>query len=615
MVMEKLNGASNNWASKFLFGFISVTFVISSMAGYLYTRTDNSAAKVNGEEISQHAFQNQYNIASRNLSPQEADSPAQVANLKRQILSSLIDQELLRQYTNELKLGVSDERIKQEIVTSPNFQNNGKFDNALYQQVLQNNGISAETYAGYVREALRLEQLQGGLAITAFSVPVQRDALAKLFFQSRNIRLANLSLADEIAKQTVTDAEIQAYYDAHKADFTIPESVKVQYLDLSGANMEKSINISDVEIAQYYQDNKAQFTTQGQQRLAHIQVKTEQQAQDLYNQLQNGAAFADLAKNHSIDPTSAEKGGDLSWVSAGEFPKVFEDAANALAVGQYSQPVKLDNNYHIILVKERKDAGVLPLENVKAQIAAQIRQNLINNQFFSVEKRVAEKAFEDPSSLKAAADEAGVKVQETGYFSRNNIPAALNYPNVASAIFDSEISQGGSNSEPMSVGEQHSLVVRVLEHKAQSTKSLEEAKAEIIAMLKQQKAETVVLAQADKFVQELASGKTVDGVKFGAEQTWVFAENKNPALNNQVFSMAKPTEGKTTYKAAKDTKGDVVIIALDKVTDGKLSEEEQKQFAVQIEQATQVGLQSSLLNALRAKAKIEINDSFINQEQ
>ena len=44
MVMEKLHGASTNWASKFLFGFITVTFVISSMAGYLYTRVDNSAA-------------------------------------------------------------------------------------------------------------------------------------------------------------------------------------------------------------------------------------------------------------------------------------------------------------------------------------------------------------------------------------------------------------------------------------------------------------------------------------------------------------------------------------------------------------------------------------------
>ncbi|EGY33160.1 SurA protein [Aggregatibacter actinomycetemcomitans serotype e str. SC1083] len=615
MVMEKLHGASNNWASKFLFGFITVTFVISSMAGYLYSRIDSSAAKVNGEEISQQAFQNQYNIASQNLSPQEADSPTVVANLKRQVLSSLIDQELLRQYVKDLKLGVSDERIKQEIVTTPSFQNNGKFDNVLYQQLLQSNGISAETYAGYVREALRLEQLQSGLGITAFTVPVQQETLAKLFFQRRDVRLATLSLADEIAKQTVSAEEIQAYYDAHKADFTLPESVKVQYLDLSGANMEKNINISDVEIAQYYQDNKSQFTTQGQQRLAHIEVKTEQQAQDLYQQLQNGADFATLAKNHSIDPISAEKGGDLSWVSAGEFPKVFEDAANALEVGKFSQPVKLDNSYHIILVEERKDSAVLPLERVKPQIVAQIRQNLVNNQFFSVEKRVAEKAFEDSSSLNTAAEAGGVKVQETGYFSRKDIPAALNYPNVVSAIFDSDISQGGSNSEPMSIGDQHSIVIRVLEHKAESVKSLDEAKNDITARLKRQKAEAVVLAEANKLVQELTVGQTVDSLKFGATQSLVFAENNDPMLHNAVFAMPKPAEGKAVYQATKETKGDIVVIALDKVVDGALSEQEQQQFTVQLVRADQIALQNNLLNALRAKAKIEINDSVVDQEQ
>ncbi|TYA29631.1 peptidylprolyl isomerase [Aggregatibacter actinomycetemcomitans] len=615
MVMEKLHGASNNWASKFLFGFITVTFVISSMAGYLYSRIDSSAAKVNGEEISQQAFQNQYNIASQNLSPQEADSPTVVANLKRQVLSSLIDQELLRQYVKDLKLGVSDERIKQEIVTTPSFQNNGKFDNVLYQQLLQSNGISAETYAGYVREALHLEQLQSGLGITAFTVPVQQEALTKLFFQRRDVRLATLSLADEIAKQTVSAEEIQAYYDAHKADFTLPESVKVQYLDLSGANMEKNINISNVEIAQYYQDNKSQFMTQGQQRLAHIEVKTEQQAQDLYQQLQNGADFATLAKNHSIDPISAEKGGDLSWVSAGEFPKVFEDAANALDVGKFSQPVKLDNSYHIILVEERKDSAVLPLERVRPQIVAQIRQNLVNNQFFSVEKRVAEKAFEDSSSLNAAAEAGGVKVQETGYFSRKDIPAALNYPNVVSAIFDSDISQGGSNSEPMSIGDQHSVVIRVLEHKAESVKSLDEAKNDITARLKRQKAEAVVLAEANKLVQELTAGKTVGSLKFGATQSLVFAENNDPMLYNAVFAMPKPTEGKAVYQATKETKGDIVVIALDKVVDGALSEQEQQQFAVQLARADQIALQNNLLNALRAKAKIEINDSVVNQEQ
>ena len=57
------------------------------------------------------------------------------------------------------------------------------------------------------------------------------------------------------------------------------------------------------------------------------------------------------------------------------------------------------------------------------------------------------------------------------------------------------------------------------------------------------------------------------------------------------------------------------MIALDKVVDGALSEQEQQQFAVQLARADQIALQNNLLNALRAKAKIEINDSVVNQEQ
>ncbi|EJS84965.1 peptidyl-prolyl cis-trans isomerase D, partial [Pasteurella multocida subsp. multocida str. Anand1_cattle] len=69
----------------------------------------------------------------------------------------------------------------------------------------------------------------------------------------------------------------------------------------------------------------------------------------------------------------------------------FEEAANALQVGQFSQPVKVDDQFHIILVTERKEPSTLPLEVVKTQIADQIRQNLVNNQYFSIEKQLAEK--------------------------------------------------------------------------------------------------------------------------------------------------------------------------------------------------------------------------------
>ena len=92
-------------------------------------------------------------------------------------------------------------------------------------------------------------------------------------------------------------------------------------------------------------------------------MQNEQDAKVAYEELQKGANFADVAKTKSLDKISGENGGDLGWVNANELPKAFEDAAAALQVGQYSQPINVDGNYHIVLVQERKAQS---LENVKS---------------------------------------------------------------------------------------------------------------------------------------------------------------------------------------------------------------------------------------------------------
>lgn len=623
MLMERLKEASNSVLWKSVLVLVAVSFVLSGVAGYVMTRTDTSAVKINGEEISQQLFQQQYNNEYQRLSQQlgaqfaaVADTPEFTNGLRTSVLNRLIDQELLRQYASELNLAVSDERVKQEIVSSPIFQVNGKFDNGAYQQLLRQNNMTADNYAEYVREGLRLEQLQAGFGDTEFSVPAQQDEFVKLFFQQRKVRLATLPLADELAKQTVTEQEIQDFYNNNKTAFLVPETVKVQYLDLTAADVEKSVNVTDVEIAQYYQDNKSQFMAKSQQRLAHIQFANETDALDAYQALQGGADFAELAKSKSLDKLSAVKGGDLGWLNAGDVPPAFENAALALEVGQYSQPVKVDNGFHIIKVEERKEAAELPLSAVKEQIANQIRRDLLNNQFYSVEKQIAEKAFEDQSSLQAAAKVADLKIQESGYFSRTSVPTELNFPAVISAVFDSDVAQGGVNSEPMNVGEQHSIVVRVVDHKAEGTKSLEEAKAGIEADLKRQKAEKAVLAQAEELVKALNNDlERPQHIDFGKEQTLVYAENLDPALNNVIFSMAKPEQGKTLYHSAKADNGDIVIVALDSVTEGKPTEQERAQLDMQIAQAERINLQNNLLKSLRARAKIEVNEEFIRQVQ
>lgn len=617
MFIEKMNGMANTKIAKFILGLITISFLVGGMSGYLFSSYDSYAAKVNGETISQQDFMNRYNQEFEARAAQEgeafltqSDSPEFVNALRQGIINRLVDQELLRQYAQELKLGVSDEMIKRAIVVDPNFQSNGKFDNGRYQQILAQNGLSSDTYANILRGALTLEQMQNGIADSEFVVPVQVKDSAQLFFQKRIARLATLSLADEMAKQNITADEVKTYYEANQKAFVQPEQVKVQYIQVSGADVAKDIQVSDVEIAQYYQDNKAQFMIQ---KLAHIQFSNEQDAQTAYQELQNGANFAELAKTRSLDKVSGENGGELGWVNANELPKAFEDATTMLQIGKFSEPVKVDGNFHIILVEERKEKS---LDEVKAQITDTVRKNLLENRFYAIEKDVREKAFEDSKSLESAANAAGVKVQESGYFSRENVPIALNSPNVVSAMFDSDISNGGANSEPLNVGEQNIVLVRVLDHKAEGIKTLDEAKSDIENFLKREKAEKTLITKATQSVNDLSTdpNKLPEGGAFGTEQTFAFTENQDPILTNGIFSMEKPTNGTTQYKMVRNSKGDVIIAALSKVEQGELSEQELTQFGEQLRQAQQLELRVQLLQALRDKAKIEINEAFIKQE-
>lgn len=620
-MMEKLRGYTHSMVWKVLMSVIAISFVLSGVAGYLISRQNTSAATVNGVEISQRLFQQQYQSQYQQLAMQMGDKFAAVADsaeftngLRHSVLDRLIDDELLRQYSKELGLGVGDEAIKQAIVMNPAFQKDGQFDNAVYQQLLANNNLTPDQYAEIVRQDLVLSQLMGSLLASDFLTEAQQQQFVKLFFQKRSVRLATFPVADLAAKQSISDQEIEKYYNDHKAAFATPELVKVQYIDVNKDKLAKDLQVSDVEVAQYYQDNKSQFMGQAKQHIAHIQVNTQAEADDIYNKLQQGADFAELAKKYSIDRLTAVNGGDLSWVVAGQLPKAFEAAADNTAVGAYSKPTKVDDKYHIIKVLARNEATVLPLEEVKSRITDLVRQDLAERKYFSVEKVVADKAFEDQSGLATAAKEGNLTVEETGYFARDDVPAALNFSNVISEMFSPELVQGGMNSQMISVGENHSVIFRVVDYKAAGTKPLAEAKTQITALLQREKAENIELDRVKALVAKLQAGDN-SAVEFKQNLTTVYAESKNPALDKQIFAMPLPTAGKPSYHVGVDQNGDIVAIALDKVEDGQLSGEQQKAFVSQLMQFRVNDLQATLLKALREKAKIEINQEMLDQLQ
>ena len=132
---------------------------------------------------------------------------------------------------------------------------------------------------------------------------------------------------------------------------------------------------TDEEIQKYYEQNKeSQFTTPEQRCVRHILFPKDQKqkAEDVKKQLEGGDDFAELAKEYSQDPGSAEKGGDLGCLGKGETVPPFEEAAFGAEEGEIVGPVKTQFGYHILEVTDAKPEQARPLSEVEPEIRSQL---------------------------------------------------------------------------------------------------------------------------------------------------------------------------------------------------------------------------------------------------
>jgi peptidyl-prolyl cis-trans isomerase C len=141
---------------------------------------------------------------------------------------------------------------------------------------------------------------------------------------------------------------------------------------------------SPEEIERFYEENKElQFTIAEQRCARHILFNKDQRekAEEVKQQLENGADFAKLAKEHSQDPGSAEQGGDLGCLGRGETVKEFEEALFNAEEGEIVGPVETEFGYHLIEVTEIRPQSTQPLREVEAQIREQLATELQAEEF------------------------------------------------------------------------------------------------------------------------------------------------------------------------------------------------------------------------------------------
>jgi parvulin-like peptidyl-prolyl isomerase len=136
----------------------------------------------------------------------------------------------------------------------------------------------------------------------------------------------------------------------------------------------KSLATTDDEVKAYYESHKVEFQSPARRRVAQILVATEAEAKALRVKLDGGADFETLAKQSSRDFVTAQKGGDLGWITADKVPPSFAEILTMKA-GQISKPVSDTAGWHIIKVLETEEQTLRGFEDVKEQVKNRVLDN------------------------------------------------------------------------------------------------------------------------------------------------------------------------------------------------------------------------------------------------
>ncbi len=136
----------------------------------------------------------------------------------------------------------------------------------------------------------------------------------------------------------------------------------------------KDIAVDDADVHNYYESHQDEFHQPAQAHLSIITVSSKEEAEQVRQELKQGANFATLAKERSIDSYTAGTGGDMGWVSLIDesVPASIRQEVPALGIGQDSKPIPVDEGYAIIRVQELKKAAQFSFDEVKDQIKRQL---------------------------------------------------------------------------------------------------------------------------------------------------------------------------------------------------------------------------------------------------
>lgn len=478
----------------------------------------DTVAKVGNQNVTVADIRQQMaEIQQRNPIPKPLESI-----YAQQILSQLVFQKEIEYEAKRLGITVSDQeradRIRQFLPTA---FNGGAFVgmDRYSQEVQQRFQLTVPVFEELIRQGLLEEKIRRFVTdgISASPADLQQE------FRNRNekvkLEYALVKPEDLQAKITPDEAEIKAAYEKNRSKYQIPEKRVVRYGLADTNQLRQNVQISEDQLKAQYQANIQQYQVPNRVHAEHILFTTvgkpdaeaeevKKKAEDVLQQLKNGAKFEDLAKKYSEDPGTRDKGGDLGWIVQRQTVPEFEKTAFSLPKGQLSGLVKTQYGYHIIKVLDKETAHTKPFEEVKDSLLPGLKLNEADRQASEEASRISLQIRQSTrTSLDDLAKQFHLSVGETRPASVTDQVIELgSSPEVKDQIFRL---RPGELSLPVKTDRGY-IVLSVKDVQPAHQGTLEEVRDNVVQDIKSEKAVELAKSKAEELAKRVKGGEKFD---------------------------------------------------------------------------------------------------------
>ena len=592
-MLQSIREKATGWIAYIIIIGISIPFAFWGIDQYFAGGT-NTVAIVDSEKISNERLTLIYRDKLKELKSVMSDNPEELnlqeKILKRSVLDDLIDNTLVKKFSLENNLNVSDKILANDIQNNKFFKSKGSFDYEKYEMILQRQGLDPSMYESIRREEIRNNLFFSSIMNTSFYSIKEIENLENVKYETRDIASINLSYKDyQDFKEIITKKEIKEFYDQNKSFFLKPKKYKIEYVLFEKSDFVNDIEISTETLYEFYKNNIDKYTEKEQRKVKQIFIKnnnknegfdelkandnTDKKVSSIVEELIEGKKFEDLVFKYSDDELSKNKKGELGWISKGDLKQELGKEIFKTKLNNYSTPVKTPNGVYIFYIDKIKEPAIKDFNLIKKTISDDFINFQKVKKFNQASEELSNIAFETSDSILPVAEYLNKNVLETSkdvlsviskktlVFKNDLVKQELSKANV----------QNGTNSNIVEYENGRYVIFRIKESSVNNFKEFNNVKSEIKTLIVIQNSIKKIDNKMKDYISQLNKDKSLEKLSKKLKKKIKFKkklkrddQSVSPDFSNAAFLLSKTNPAAFIEKST----GEYEILYLKNITSG-----------------------------------------------